>query len=91
MANHPSAEKRNRQSIKRTIRNRAVRSTVRTETKKLREAIAEPKPETVAAQLKQTIKTLNKAATKGVLKKKTASRRIARLSRSAFKALNPTT
>ena len=39
MANHPSAEKRNRQRIKRTIRNRAVSSTVRTLVKNVRTAL----------------------------------------------------
>ena len=39
MANHASAKKRIRQSIKRTIRNRHVRSTVRTHVKRLRTAI----------------------------------------------------
>ena len=37
MANHPSAEKRHRQSVKRAARNQAVRSQVRTEVKKLSE------------------------------------------------------
>ena len=38
MANHASAEKRNRQRVKRTIRNRAVKSAVRTVVKKARTA-----------------------------------------------------
>ena len=39
MANHPSAEKRHRQSVKRAARNQAVRSHVRTEVKKLRSLV----------------------------------------------------
>ena len=81
MPSHQSAEKRNRQSIKRADRNRTVRSTVRTETKKLNEALEGAEKEKSAAQFKQTAKTLNKAASKGVLKKKTASRRISRLAK----------
>ena len=39
MANHASSEKRNRQRVKRTLRNRAVKSSVRTYVKHVREAI----------------------------------------------------
>ncbi len=87
MARHKSAIKRNRQSIKRTFRNRIIQSKVRTETKKLTEAIAHGDAAALPAQLKATTKTLNKAATKGVLKKKTASRRISRLAKKARKTL----
>ena len=41
MANHASAEKRNRQRIRRTERNRAVRSAVRSAVKKARVALAQ--------------------------------------------------
>ena len=44
MANHPSAEKRNRQRIKRTDRNRAAKSAVRTLVKRVRTAIAAKRP-----------------------------------------------
>ena len=91
MPSHKSAIKRNRQNIKRSARNRTERSTVRTESKKLNEALAAADSGPVAAQLKLTTKTLDKAASKGILKKKTASRRISRLAKRAHKALTTAT
>jgi small subunit ribosomal protein S20 len=40
LANHPSAQKRNRQRVKRTLRNRAIKSAVRTHVKTVRAAVA---------------------------------------------------
>jgi small subunit ribosomal protein S20 len=91
VANHKSAEKRHRQSEKRRERNRVVRSQVKTESKKLRTAIETGEKETVEQQLRKTTAKISKAASKGVLKKQTASRRISRLSKAAHKALTPTT
>lgn len=82
MANHKSAEKRQRQNIKRRERNRAIRSSVRTETKKLVQAI-EKGDANLDEQVKQTTSTINKAASKGVVKKQTASRKISRLMKKA--------
>ncbi len=80
MANHPSAEKRNRQRVKRTIRNRAVSSTVRTLVKNVRTALHAKDAAAAATALKIAIVGLDKAATKGVLHPKAASRTISRLS-----------
>jgi small subunit ribosomal protein S20 len=80
VANHPSAEKRNRQRIKRTDRNRAVSSAVRTLVKRVRTALhAKDKPAAETA-LKAATVALDKAATKGVYHPKAASRTISRLS-----------
>ena len=67
MANHPSAEKRNRQRIVRTERNRAVKSALRTAVKKARQAVAggdaaKAKPLVLAAET-----ALARAASKGVV------------------------
>ena len=80
MANHPSAEKRNRQRVKRTLRNRAVSSSVRTIVKAVNTAIAAKNKEAAKAALATAIKALDKAATKGVLHKKAVSRTVSRLS-----------
>ena len=82
MANHPSSEKRNRQRIKRTLRNRAVKSAVRTQVKTVREAIAAKDPKAAAVALAEASVTLAKAAGKGAIPKKTASRKAARLAKS---------
>jgi small subunit ribosomal protein S20 len=88
VANHKSAEKRNRQNIVRRERNRSVRTQVRTETKKLHAAIGTGDETAVESQLRLATKQLNKAASKGVMKKKTASRRIGRLAKAANKLGN---
>lgn len=81
MANHKSAEKRNRQNKIRNARNTHVRSTMRSYIKKLRTAIAEGDTETAKTLLEKTIPYIDKAATKGVIHKATASRKISRLSK----------
>lgn len=80
MANHPSAEKRNRQRIKRTDRNRAVTSSVRTLVKRVRTALHAKDKAAAATALKAATVALDKAASKGVFHPKAASRTIARLS-----------
>lgn len=81
MANHKSAEKRHRQSKVRNARNTHIRSTMRSYVKKLRIAIAEGDTETAKSVLEKAIPYIDKAATKGVIHKATASRKISRLSK----------
>ena len=80
MANHPSAEKRNRQRVKRTFRNRSVSSAVRTLVKHVRTALHAKDKAAATTALKNATVALDKAATKGVLHPKAASRTISRLS-----------
>ena len=79
MANTKSAEKRNRQMQKRRVRNAAVRSNVKTAVKTAREALTTKDAGKMTGALAAAVKELGKAASKGVLHKRTASRRIARL------------
>ncbi|MDW8250413.1 MAG: 30S ribosomal protein S20 [Myxococcales bacterium] len=85
MANHPSAEKRNRQRITRTARNRSIKSAVRTKVKAARLANEAGSPE-AKTKLIEAISFLDRAASKGVIHPKTASRKKARLARAAHKA-----
>ncbi|MFB1483933.1 30S ribosomal protein S20 [Corallococcus sp. RDP092CA] len=85
MANTKSAEKRYRQSQKRRARNVNVRTTVKDAVKSAREAIASKDGAKMTDALKAASKTLNKAASKGVLHKRTAARRISRLAKAAAK------
>lgn len=80
MANHPSAEKRNRQRITRTSRNRTVSSSVRTLVKKVRTALHAKDKDGATKALKEATRALDKAATKGALHTKAVSRTISRLS-----------
>ena len=91
MERHKSALKAARQAAKRTARNSAALSTVRTTVKKLRVAIASAKTgkgdkKALAPLLNEVQRTLMKAASKNLLKSKTASRHIARLSKAVHHA-----
>ncbi len=83
MANTKSAQKRNRQALKRRARNQAVRTQVKSAVKKVREALSSKDPARLQEALRAVARTLDKAASKGVLHKKNASRRIARLAAAA--------
>ncbi|MCA9601497.1 MAG: 30S ribosomal protein S20 [Polyangiales bacterium] len=80
MANHASSEKRIRQTKKRTLRNRHVRSTVRGFVKKLRAAIASGDKKEATSALAVAVQRIDKAVAKGVYPRKTGSRYISRLS-----------
>ncbi len=80
MANHVSAEKRNRQRIKRTVRNRGIQSAVRTYVKHVREALGQKDGKAAEKALLIATEQLDKAASKGVVHPKAASRTISRLS-----------
>jgi small subunit ribosomal protein S20 len=85
MANHPSAQKRNRQRIKRTLRNKGAKSTLRTTLKKARTAIAAGEAG-AAADVKAASTALARAASKGVIHKKAASRSTARIQAALHKS-----
>jgi small subunit ribosomal protein S20 len=85
MANHPSAEKRHRQSLRRAARNQAVRSHVRTAVKKARQAVGGGDKQAASEAVKSAARTLDKAVTKGVLHRNNAARRISRLAKAANK------
>lgn len=80
MANIKSQIKRNRQSEKRRVRNRAVRAEIRTRTRSVIEA-AESGADNVDEQLKLAIKKIDKAAASGTLHKNTAARTKSRLTK----------
>ena len=80
MANHKSAKKRAKQSLVRRLRNKSVKTSIRTLEKRVR-AAAEANDENKAAIMQTTQSALHKAAIKGVIHKKTASRKISRLTK----------
>ena len=82
MANVASAEKRNRQRIKRRARNQFHLSTMRTYVKRVRTAL-ETKDGKLVEVLQAAIRVIDKAASKGVIAKKAAARKISRLTKSA--------
>jgi small subunit ribosomal protein S20 len=79
MANHVSALKRARQTVKRTAVNRSNKSHVRKSLRALREAITKGDTSSVAEHYSKTVSALDKSVQKGVLHKNTASRYKSRL------------
>ncbi|MEM7588876.1 MAG: 30S ribosomal protein S20 [Myxococcota bacterium] len=86
MAHHASAEKAHRQSRKHRMRNRHVKSTVATCVKQARQAIVEKRVQPNEGAVRLAVRQLAHAATKGVLHKRTAARRVSRLMRQAHQA-----
>jgi len=83
-----SAEKRARQSVKRNLRNSSVESGVKTVLKKVETAVTSGNRDVAGKALLQAVKALNKAASKGVVHRNTASRNISRLTKKV-NALQP--
>ncbi|MFZ0930439.1 MAG: 30S ribosomal protein S20 [Syntrophobacteraceae bacterium] len=81
MANHKSAIKRARQSDEQRVRNRSRKTRMKNVIRDLEEAIAGKSPEKAAEQLKKAVSVIAKTASKGVVHRNTASRRISRLTR----------
>lgn len=79
MPNHKSAIKRVRQNEKKRVVNRANRSTVRTEIKKLRSSITSGDKAQSQELLYTTVSAIDKAVNKGILHKNTAARYKSRL------------
>jgi small subunit ribosomal protein S20 len=80
VANHKSALKRAGQNERRRLRNRAVQTRVKNVVKDVRLAVAQG-AENALEQLNTAKSVIDNAAKKGVLHKKTASRKIARLAK----------
>ena len=81
MATHKSAEKRDRQSKNRRERNIADKSAIKTKIKSVLSAVETKNKEAFAQALKAAIPALDKAAVKGVIHRKNASRKISRLTK----------
>jgi small subunit ribosomal protein S20 len=80
MANTASARKRIRQTTKRTQRNRARKSRVRTFLRKVEMAISGGSEEAAREALRAAQPELQRAAMKGVLHRNTVARKLSRLS-----------
>lgn len=81
MATHKSAEKRSRQAVKHRERNNAVKSSIKTGVKAVFESVETKDLAVATAALAKAIPAISKAAAKGAFHKKTASRKISRLTK----------
>ncbi|MBI4260797.1 MAG: 30S ribosomal protein S20 [Actinobacteria bacterium] len=81
MANIKSQIKRNRQNEVRHQRNKSVRTALKTESKKVRSAAEGGDAETAREHAREAARALDKAASRGIIHKRTAARRKSRLAR----------
>ena len=81
MANHKSAEKRNRQAQAGRLRNRINRSKMKSAVRSLNVAIESGTVEEAKEALQVVIPVIAKTASKGTIHKKNASRKISRLTK----------
>ena len=83
MAHTKSQEKRNRQAMVNTARNKAIRSELKTRARRVEKAARSGDQASAEAALRVAQKRIDQAVAKGVLKKNTAARRKAKLAREA--------
>ncbi len=81
MANHKSALKRARQNTVRHLRNKSVKTRVKSVVKNVRQAVSDNLQDTVAQELNVAKSVIDRAAKKGTIHKRTAARKISRLSK----------
>jgi small subunit ribosomal protein S20 len=86
MANHPSAEKRNRQTQRRTEVNGARKSRIRSFVKKVETAIASGNKDAAKQAFADAAPEMQRGASKGVVHQRTVARKLSRLS-ARIKAL----
>jgi len=79
---HQSVLKRERQSLKRRLRNKTVISSIKTLVKKIQTAIASKNLSEAQRLLPLTVSTIDKAAVKGIIHRNTAARKVSRLTLS---------
>ena len=85
MANIKSAKKRIKVAAKKTLRNKMITSRVKTLVKKVVSAVAVSDNDAAKVALAPAVAAIDKAANKGVYHRKTASRKISRLTKSVNK------
>ncbi|SDN28116.1 SSU ribosomal protein S20P [Desulfonauticus submarinus] len=81
MANHKSAIKRHRQSLKRRARNRAVKTRIKNVVKAVRQAVEEKDKTQAIEKLRTATSVIGKASQKGILHWKTAARKVSKLTK----------
>ncbi len=81
MAHHKSAKKRIRQNDKKRIRNRHIRTTLRSAMKRFEQTLEKQNAEELKALVNKTISIVDTAATKGVIHKNKAARHVSQIRR----------
>lgn len=81
MANHPSALKRAKQNEVKRVRNKSYKTRVKKAVKEVRTAIAANSTDQAQQSFKEAVSVIQKTASKRVIHKNQASRKISRLAR----------
>jgi len=82
MANIKSAKKRILVIETKTLRNKMIKSKIKTLVKKVEAAVAASDKAAAAAALKEAVVAIDKAAAKGVYHKNTAARKVSRITKA---------
>jgi small subunit ribosomal protein S20 len=90
MPNTKSAEKRLRQNIAHRLRNRSIKRAIRTQCRKVREAVEAGNVELAQAEFRLTAKKLDRAGARNIIHRNAAARTKSRLS-AKIKALKTPT
>ena len=83
MANHKSAIKRARQNEVRRLRNKSVKTRIKTIVKDVRSSAKETSDADMSAKISAVQSAFDKASKRGVIHKRTAARKISRLAKLA--------
>ncbi len=86
MANHKSAIKRARQNELRRLRNKSVKTRIKTIVKDIRSSAVETSGADISAKINAAQSEIDRASKKGVIHKRTAARKISRLTKLANSA-----
>jgi small subunit ribosomal protein S20 len=81
LANHKSAIKRARQNELRRLRNKSVKTRIKTIVKDVRSPAGEISDEDMSAKISTVQSAFDKASKKGVIHKRTAARKVSRLTK----------
>ena len=86
MANHKSAIKRARQNELRRLRNKSVKTRIKSIVKDIRSSAVETSGADISAKINAAQSEIDRASKKGVIHKRTAARKISRLTKLANSA-----
>ncbi len=89
LANHKSAIKRARQNEVRRLRNKSYKTRIKNISKEVRIAVTENSLQEAQEKLKKAVSIIQKTASKGVIHRNTAARKISRLQRLVNQASSP--
>ncbi len=89
MATHKSALKRAKQNEVKRLRNMSYKTQVKKAVEEVRDAVAGNSEDQAKESLQKAVSTIQKSASKGVIHRKKASRKISRIARQVNQITSP--